>query len=360
MVTLSDVESLLSNTDIVKAVQTRLSLANHDPGAIDGIWGERTASALRDFAMRFDVPPYVCPTTAKALLQDFGARAKLMDIDHLQKVVEQHGRIELENLPTEAVKNLQGLLNQAGYYCGAIDGKVGNHTLGQFKRFKQDQKQGDLTAIGQGSLDLLLRASRQPADIFAPNFNRPPVTDADYQNMARLLGVEVATVKAVVQVEAAGSGFLPSGRVKILFEAHLFHDFCKPKGRFSNSNSDISSPTWNRNLYEGGEDEWKRMRKAYLLDANAAMMSASGGLGQVVVGYHYEKCGYATPRDCWLDMRQSEAKQLEIMMKVIKASGWADELKRKDWAGFARQYNGPGYKQNRYDTKLKEAYDRFR
>src|SRR5690606_7984441 len=33
-------------------------------------------------------------------------------------------------------------------------------------------------------------------------------------------------------------------------------------------------------------------------------------------------------------------------------------LRRKDWARFARLYNGPGYAQNRYDEKLAQAYAR--
>jgi len=31
-------------------------------------------------------------------------------------------------------------------------------------------------------------------------------------------------------------------------------------------------------------------------------------------------------------------------------------LKSKDWAVFARRYNGPGYQANAYDKKLARAY----
>jgi hypothetical protein len=34
-------------------------------------------------------------------------------------------------------------------------------------------------------------------------------------------------------------------------------------------------------------------------------------------------------------------------------------LKKQDWAAFAKAYNGPGYKANKYDTKLAEAYQHF-
>ena len=31
----------------------------------------------------------------------------------------------------------------------------------------------------------------------------------------------------------------------------------------------------------------------------------------------------------------------------------------RDWAEFARRYNGPAYRDNIYDTKLATAYQRF-
>ena len=34
-------------------------------------------------------------------------------------------------------------------------------------------------------------------------------------------------------------------------------------------------------------------------------------------------------------------------------------LQKKDRAAFAKTYNGKGYKKNDYDSKLKNAYDKF-
>ncbi|MCY7315094.1 MAG: N-acetylmuramidase family protein [Rubrivivax sp.] len=34
-------------------------------------------------------------------------------------------------------------------------------------------------------------------------------------------------------------------------------------------------------------------------------------------------------------------------------------LQRQDWASFARAYNGPGYAQNNYDTKIAAEYNRL-
>lgn len=34
-------------------------------------------------------------------------------------------------------------------------------------------------------------------------------------------------------------------------------------------------------------------------------------------------------------------------------------LKNKDWAAFAKGYNGPEYAVNKYDVKMKDAYERY-
>ena len=42
-----------------------------------------------------------------------------------------------------------------------------------------------------------------------------------------------------------------------------------------------------------------------------------------------------------------------------KPTDWRKSSLKKDWAGFARMYNGPSYWQNRYDVKLAEQFQRF-
>jgi len=50
--------------------------------------------------------------------------------------------------------------------------------------------------------------------------------------------------------------------------------------------------------------------------------------------------------------------ELRVPFETLHAV-MAEALRKKDWATFARRYNGPGYAKNSYDTKLKSAYDRF-
>ncbi len=65
------------------------------------------------------------------------------------------------------------------------------------------------------------------------------LTDADLRRASEALNCEEACIEAVIAVESSGSGFLPSGRPKILFEAHRFSDLTD--GDYDDSYPNISS-----------------------------------------------------------------------------------------------------------------------
>jgi N-acetylmuramidase len=83
---------------------------------------------------------------------------------------------------------------------------------------------------------------------------------------------------------------LPSGKPKILFEAHLFSR--ETKHKYDYLFPDISSRHQNRALYRGGEGEYKMLKKAMLLDRIAALRSASWGKFQIL-GLNCQMAGEA-------------------------------------------------------------------
>jgi len=182
------------------------------------------------------------------------------------------------------------------------------------------------------------------------------ITQLQIDEVASSFGIESALVKTVLDVESRGSGFLPSGRVKILFEAHVF-------GRLTGYNHNqahptISAPNWTegKKYYKGGEGEWIRLTGAAKLNRDAAFKSASWGLGQIM-GENYKAAGYTSAENMAVDFGKSEVNQLKGMMKFIQSNPkMFAALKAKDWATFARLYNGPGYAVNKYDFKLASTY----
>jgi hypothetical protein len=187
--------------------------------------------------------------------------------------------------------------------------------------------------------------------------DRTSLTRADFEAVAGRLGAEWETVAAVAEVESGPfGGFAEDGRPFILFERHLF-------SRKTNSVHDATHPTVS-NRTPGGyprtqAERWAQLEQAYALDAEAALQSTSYGRF-LVLGQNFPNLAMANAHEYVSKLARSERDQLEAFEGFIRANGLADELQRRDWAGFARRYNGPGYAQNQYDTRMAEAYARLR
>ena len=59
-------------------------------------------------------------------------------------------------------------------------------------------------------------------------------------------------------------------------------------------------------------------------------------------------------------MNKSEGEHIKAFGRFIVANNLSKYLKSLDWANFARRYNGPGYKENKYDEKLERAYNKYK
>ena len=185
--------------------------------------------------------------------------------------------------------------------------------------------------------------------------------DGDIASVAEELGVEEAALRAVLSVETGGSGFDASGRPKALFERHYFYRNLKndPDKLSVAVGAGLAYPKWGEKPYPKGSDAvYAEIEAACEIDETAALLSVSWGLGQIM-GANWKMTGCASVKEMVERACESEKNQLRQMAMFIKASGLVDELHNKDWAGFAKKYNGPAYEQNKYDVKLAAAYERF-
>ncbi|QTS88882.1 N-acetylmuramidase family protein [Ectopseudomonas khazarica] len=187
---------------------------------------------------------------------------------------------------------------------------------------------------------------------------------------AKRLGVELAAIYAVNEVESAGAGFLANGKPKVLFERHVMHQrLSLVRNEDDDSaallaHADQLAATYpalvNRKPggYAGGVAEHVRLAQARLIDALAADESASWGAFQIM-GYHATRLGYASVAEFVDLMHRSEGDQFEAFVRFIEADpALLKALKAKKWADFARRYNGPAFARNLYDVKLDRAYKR--
>lgn len=187
------------------------------------------------------------------------------------------------------------------------------------------------------------------------------LTDEDFMRAAALLDCDVAAVRAVAEVEAAGRGFLADGRPQILYEAHIFHR--QTSGRHAGARDRrgvaLSVPGWDRTLYgRAGAAQHERLEDAAALDWDAAHRSASWGLFQIL-GSNHGAVGHPTIKGFVEAMNSGAGAHLDAFVGFVKTNRLDGALRRHDWAAFARGYNGPGYKANAYDTKLAAAHRRW-
>ena len=249
---------------------------------------------------------------------------------------------------------LQRLLREAGYDI-AVDGDFGSKTDAAVRDFQEKHRLVADGVVGPKTWIKLTITFPQHFEKLAERF----LSEDDLKKAARNLGIEVATVKAVRQVEARGTGFKDEWPV-ILFERHIFWKRLKEHGKnpadYREGNEDILSPR--SGGYLGGVKEHDRLNRAKKIDTAAALESASWGMFQIM-GFHWKSLGYSSIGQFVKRMQRSEADHLDGFVKFVTSEKLARFLKNRDWAGFARRYNGPAYKRNEYDTKLAKAYLKF-
>jgi len=183
------------------------------------------------------------------------------------------------------------------------------------------------------------------------------LSDIDVARTARVIGASEDAIRAVIEVETSGGGFDKQGRPKMLFEPHVFYrELGEGPKRTTAEAQGLAYPKWGAKPYPA--DSYSRLATAIRIDANAALRSASWGLGQIM-GFNHRAAGFASAGDMVEAFCASEKAGLEAMVRFIESEGLDDDLRRLDWSGFARGYNGAGYAQHGYHTRLAAAYARW-
>jgi hypothetical protein len=170
-----------------------------------------------------------------------------------------------------------------------------------------------------------------------------------------MIGVNEDTVRAVLDVESKGTGYDKYGVIK-LFESHIFLRQLPESKRAEAIAQGLGHKSWAEAKRAGNyKNNHARFLRAYELDKRAALEATSFGLAQIM-GFNYKLAGYQSAWDMVVSFAESEANQLEGMINFIKSAKLDDELRSRNWAGFAKGYNGSGYRANQYDTRLAKAY----
>jgi peptidoglycan hydrolase-like protein with peptidoglycan-binding domain len=244
-----------------------------------------------------------------------------------------------------AVTVLQQRLNRAGHTV-TVDGWYGVTTESAVRAF---QRSRDLVEDG-------IAGSRTQEALFGTVDPRA-LTQADVERAADQLQCESAAINAVIEVESPRTGYLPDGRVVILFERHVFWRQLQAHGI---DPATVQAPaailSQARGGYVGGVAEYARLAQA--IAREPAVESCSWGRFQIM-GYHFQVLGYASASNMATAFASGEVEQMQAFVRFIQSDAeLLKALRSRKWAAFARLYNGPAYAENLYDVKLAKAYAR--
>jgi hypothetical protein len=198
-------------------------------------------------------------------------------------------------------------------------------------------------------------------------------TEADFRWAAEALGVTVAHIKAVAEVETRAAAFLAGdGRTPILYERHIFWRRCVIVRKPGQTTAQLNAlrEKWTAQFPgicnsttggygAGGAAQYARLAQAQALSDTTALESASWGSFQIM-GYHGVNIGWKSVQAFVRAMQASQFDHLRAFVNFIKADGnLLRALRAGNWAAFAEGYNGKGYKANKYDTKMADAFKKY-
>ncbi|MDE6716410.1 MAG: N-acetylmuramidase family protein [Muribaculaceae bacterium] len=195
-------------------------------------------------------------------------------------------------------------------------------------------------------------------------FRSYPISELDYDQAAERLGVDIATIKAVVEVETGTKrkGFSRMGVPLINFDKTVFLLNLKKNkisgaGFAQHTRAPKVAPDGNK--LSANDYQWALLNAAREIDAVIANESTFWGMFQIG-GFNWKKCGAKSLDDFVYKMCYSEQTQLQLFVEFIfNNERMHKALQKKDWNKFALLYNGPSYRRRGYHTKLARAYRRF-
>ncbi len=187
------------------------------------------------------------------------------------------------------------------------------------------------------------------------------LNEKDYEEVSEELGVDIASIKAVVEIEAGAShqGFWNDGKPLINFDLSMFRKMAGRNGinlkKYGKSHAVVFARP-NRARYGSQQAaQQARLDAAMTIDSLTAIQGTFWGMFQIG-GFNWKKCGARSATDFVRRMSVSEREQLELFAEFIRNTGLLPALKRRDWRAFARGYNGSSYASRGYHKRLANSY----
>lgn len=190
--------------------------------------------------------------------------------------------------------------------------------------------------------------------------------------LARMFKLDKYLLYAILSVESSAEFVGYNNLPYIRFENHVFRDNLKDDALF-NTYFKYGTPShtghmwrmhkdgkWETQHQLGQENEWEVFNFAKTLNEDAAIKSISIGIGQIM-GFHYEKLGYNSPKEMLQDMIDNPviAQTMSFFSYLYNKKGMMDAIRAHDFVRIAELYNGLGNVPT-YAALITDAYTRLK
>lgn len=185
-------------------------------------------------------------------------------------------------------------------------------------------------------------------------------TAQDVIDAAKGIGILPAALHAIMEVEAGSQGFYADGRLVMLPEPHvLFRELAtQPAVQSRAVAAGVAYRVWKTKPYPAKVDDRYALfnRMTEVAGAEMAARSCSWGLPQMM-GFNHLVCGYKDAVAMVEDFALGERQQVFAMCQFIaRQPALLAAVRAGRWGPVARIYNGPKYRDNRYDERLAVAF----
>lgn len=224
-----------------------------------------------------------------------------------------------------------------------------------------------MAAVLTDSTTVVTTAAASP-DLTEDDFPDSPqdrytrLTELDYSKVANELGVEVAAIKALAKIEAGNAGFVAPGKPVINFDLTVFTRSLRSRGisvAKARRKAPVAFARPNARRYGSyGLAQHARLQSASAVSRELAYKSTFWGMFQIG-GFNYKQCDCASVFEFARLMSQSEAMQLELFARFIRANDLVKYVKAHNWYAFSKAYNG-GRVVRGYANRMAREYARFK
>jgi hypothetical protein len=260
------------------------------------------------------------------------------------------------------VKAVQEQLSRMRMYSGPAHGALDAGTREAIRRFRYRWMLAVSQTIDAALVERLERALQariHPRVLSLKAETVAPPTEDDFMHISERLGIDAATLGALLDVEApaVAPAFTADGRLSIVFERRVFSRLTNH--RFDTSHPAISDPRFDVRQYPREQAErWKLFEEAFALDADAAMKATSWGRFSIL-GESHAASGFQTVGELVSFLSESEPNQYEaVLLGFIVGRNLGGPLQRHDWDAFSLGYSGRGPVARQHADRLKQAYER--